>query len=58
MKARRDAKGFTQVELAKRAGVAEAYVSMIESEKRTSPSLPVLQRLATALGVRVQDLFP
>lgn len=48
---------MTRVELAKKARVTTAYVSMIEAGKRRSPSLPVLRRLAKALGVPVTELL-
>lgn len=57
LKALREGKGLTQATLAKKAGVTEAYVSMIESGERKAPSLPVLRRLATALGVPVTELL-
>ncbi len=57
LKARREARGLTQAQLAKKAGVTEAYVSMLESGKRKAPSLPALQRLAKALGVPVTELL-
>jgi transcriptional regulator with XRE-family HTH domain len=53
----REAQGLTQDELARRAGVTKPYVSMIEGGERTSPSLPVLKRLAKALGVPVTALL-
>jgi transcriptional regulator with XRE-family HTH domain len=53
----REDQGLTQAALAKRAGVTEAYVSMIESGVRKNPSLPTLKRLARALGVPVGELL-
>jgi XRE family transcriptional regulator of biofilm formation len=53
----REEKGLTPEELATRAGVTRPYVSMIESGERKSPSLPVLKRLAKALGVPVTALL-
>ena len=44
------------VDLAKKAGVTEASISMIESGMRRHPSLPTLKRLARALGVPVTEL--
>ena len=44
-------------DLAKKAGVTEASVSMIESSTRNNPSLPTLTRLARALGVPVTELL-
>ena len=57
LKALREAKDLTQDQLAKKAGVTEAYVSMLESGKRKAPSLPALQRLAKALGVPITALL-
>jgi transcriptional regulator with XRE-family HTH domain len=48
---------MTRTELAKKAKVTTAYVSMIEAGKRKSPSLPVLRRLAKALGVPATELL-
>ncbi len=53
----RDRAELTQEQLARKAGVTEAYVSMIESGTRKNPSLPVLKRLAKALGVPVTELL-
>jgi transcriptional regulator with XRE-family HTH domain len=53
----REKRQMTRVELAKKARVTTAYVSMIEAGKRRSPSLPVLRRLAKALGVPVTELL-
>ena len=43
--------------VAKKAGVTEASISMIESGTRKHPSLPTLKRLARALGVPVTELL-
>ncbi len=53
----REAKGLTQAELAKRAKVTRPYVTMLETGTRKAPTLPVLQRLAKALGVPVAKLL-
>ncbi len=53
----REAKGLTQVELAKRANITDEYLSMLESGVRRNPSLAVLRRLARALGVSVGELM-
>ena len=47
----RESKTLIQRELSRRAKVTEAYVSQLESGVRKNPSLPVLKRLARALGV-------
>jgi transcriptional regulator with XRE-family HTH domain len=53
----RTERGLTQVELAKRVKVTQTYVAKIEGGDRVNPSLPVLKRLAKALGVPVTDLL-
>ena len=53
----REAKGMTQEEVAQKAGVTKQYVTMLEAGTRASPSLPVLQRIAKALGVTMADLL-
>jgi transcriptional regulator with XRE-family HTH domain len=51
VKKMREEQGLTQAQLAKKAGVTGAYVSMIESGVRKNPSLP------RALGVPVGELL-
>jgi XRE family transcriptional regulator of biofilm formation len=53
----RQTKGLTQAELAKKAKVTRPYITMLESGVRKTPSLPMLQRLAKALGVPVTALL-
>ena len=53
----REARGLTQEELAKRAGIKRPYVSHLESGVRKNPSLPTLKKLARALGVPVGELL-
>ena len=48
---------WSQPELAKRAKVSQAYLAEIERGTKTNPSLPVLRRLAKALGVPVTELL-
>ena len=49
-------KGWTQEELADRAGVARDIVAKIERQTR-NPTLDVLDRLARALGCSAADFF-
>ena len=53
----REEKGLTQDELAKRSKLTKPYISQIENGVRKNPSLPALERLANALGVRVTTLL-
>ena len=48
---------MSQIELSKETGVAQATISNIESGNRT-PSYLTRQRLAKALGVPVEEIFP
>jgi transcriptional regulator with XRE-family HTH domain len=53
----REWRGFSQKELARRARTKQAQVSRFESG-RSEPTLAVARRLADALGVDVNLLFP
>ena len=53
----RTGKGLTQVQLATKAKVTQAYVAKLESGDKTNPSLEILKRLAKALGVAVTELL-
>lgn len=53
----RTASGLTQVELSQRVGIAVSYLNQIE-KGRVLPSTALLRRLARALHVTPQTLFP
>lgn len=55
IKARRDALGWRQIDLAERAFISRAFVAQIETG-RSVPSLDVLDRIASALGVTLDEL--
>ncbi len=57
LKALRQTKRMTQVQLAKRAKVTQAYVAMLEAGVKKNPSLATLRRIAKALAVPVEDLL-
>ncbi len=57
VKTLRKAKGMTQVELATKAKVTQAYLAQLEAGTRKNPSLEILNRLAKALGVPVTELL-
>src|SRR5262245_63882364 len=50
----RQQRGLSQQALAVAAGVSRDYVAKLEAGERASPSMPVLERLAKALGVKVR----
>ena len=52
----RQARGFTQQELGERAELSYKYLGAVERGKE-NPSLLVLERIATGLGVELLDIF-
>ncbi len=52
----REQRGWSQDELAKRAGVSNVHICTIEKGTR-NPSLDVLGRIAEALGVTASELL-
>lgn len=57
VKRERDKKGLSQEVLATKCGFYRTYISLVETAER-SPSSYSLYRIAKALGVKVDDLFP
>ena len=57
LKTCREKKGMTQVQLAKKAKVTQAYLAMLEGGAKKNPSLATLRRLAKALKVPVGELL-
>lgn len=53
----REREGLTQVELARRAKITQAYVAQLEAGDKRNPSLATLKRLAKALGMSVTELL-
>lgn len=49
-------RGFSQAELARRAGISVSYLSMLENSKR-DPTISTVEKVATALGVPIEILF-
>lgn len=56
LKTLREAYGFSQRELAKRAGITNSNISMIEQEQ-VSPSVQSLARILTAFPMSLADFF-
>lgn len=51
----RQQRGLSQSALAEAAGLrTRDYIAKLEAGERVSPSLPVLERIAKALGVKVR----
>jgi transcriptional regulator with XRE-family HTH domain len=53
----RKRRNLTQGELARRAGLGQAHLSLIESGARANPTAAVLKKLARALDVSVTELL-
>lgn len=53
--ARRE-RGLSQEELAHKAKIHQTYLSGVEQGKR-NPSILVLQRIAKALGIEIEQVF-
>lgn len=56
VKALRGARGWSQEELADRAGMHRTYISAVERAVR-NPTLTVMDRIAKALGLSLSELF-
>lgn len=56
LKTIREAKGWSQVKLSMRSGVAQTMISAIERGKRNS-TVRILSKLAKALGCKLDDLI-
>jgi transcriptional regulator with XRE-family HTH domain len=52
----REQKGWSQDRLSEETGLHRTYISGIERGVR-NPTIEIVQRLATALGVEIRDLF-
>jgi transcriptional regulator with XRE-family HTH domain len=53
----RQEKGWTQDKLSEECGFYRTYINLVETAKRT-PSSYTLYRIAKALKVKVDDLYP
>lgn len=52
----REAKGWSQGELARRLGVSRQTINAVETDKY-DPSLPLALRMAKLFGIAVPELF-
>ena len=53
----RKQKGWSQRDLAKRAGVSRGYLSVIESKRPPDVTVDVIQKLAKAFRIPISDLL-
>lgn len=57
MRELRNARGWSQEELADRADLHRTYISAVERGVR-NPTITVIERIAKALNVRMAELVP
>lgn len=50
--------GWSQEQLAFRAGVSVSLVRKLERKTSVAPAIPTGRKLATALGVTLDDIWP
>lgn len=53
----RESKKMSMTELAEKAGVAKSYLSSLERNLQTNPSIQFLEKIAAVLGVPVDALL-
>jgi transcriptional regulator with XRE-family HTH domain len=58
LKSIRDKQKLTQEQLADLSGVDQSTISALETERMKSPSWQIVAKLAKALGVAPEKLFP
>ncbi|WP_404330878.1 helix-turn-helix domain-containing protein [Mesobacillus maritimus] len=56
LKELRRRKGFTLDTLSERTGISKSYLSLIERDIQSNPSLDILHRIAKTFGVEVEEL--
>ncbi|MFA1782388.1 helix-turn-helix transcriptional regulator [Bacillus velezensis] len=56
MRKKRNEKGWTQFELAKRSGVSQPTISKIENGIRLQSSHKIIIKIAEALGIKVEEI--
>lgn len=57
LKALREDRGLSQTALAKKVGVTQPYITMLEHRDDLNPTLGVLRKLAKVLRVPLTDLL-
>ncbi|WP_203363351.1 helix-turn-helix transcriptional regulator [Bacillus sp. REN10] len=53
----REQKGYSLTKLAKEAKISKSYLSNLERQTNTNPSLSVLSKIATALDLTTNELI-
>lgn len=53
----RTCKNMTISELSKVTGICQPYLTQLENNKKYNPSLEIMNKIAYALNVKIDDLF-
>ena len=53
----RESKNITAYKLAKETNLSLSYLTELENNKKINPTLQILCKIASALDVKVKDLF-
>jgi transcriptional regulator with XRE-family HTH domain len=53
----REDRGVSQLALAKKANVAQGYISLLEAGEKRNPSIAIVKKIAKALGVPATALL-
>jgi XRE family transcriptional regulator, master regulator for biofilm formation len=53
----REDRGVSQLALAKKANVAQGYISLLEAGEERNPSIAIVKKIAKALGVPATELL-
>lgn len=57
LKELRKSKKLTQKNLSEKTGVSQCYICALEQGKKKSPSMRIVRKLATALGVKASRVL-
>lgn len=57
LKELREHVGISQTELSKLTGISNVYISNIENGIKKNPSMELIQKIADALGVSINEFF-
>ncbi|MGN1301650.1 MAG: helix-turn-helix domain-containing protein [Clostridia bacterium] len=53
----RNCKNMTISELSTLTGICQSYLTQLENNKKDNPSLKIMNKIAYALNVKIDDLF-
>ena len=57
LREKREAKGWSQAELARRTGVSQQNISLMESGERPNPGIDTVDALANGLECSIYDIW-